>query len=135
MHASGAAVLDFVAFADEKQASGVMSKTRFIAPSVQMIVTAARNIAVRHDPDVKAFAKPKDPDHLPPVNMWQKFGNFMRAIPDFLGGEESALGLRAACATMSVGILAYLENTQRFFVEERIVWGLIMIAISLTVSE
>lgn len=39
----------------------------------------------------------KDPEHLPPTNAWQKFGNGVRTIPAFLGSVEAIFGLRAAC--------------------------------------
>lgn len=36
---------------------------------------------------------------------------------------------------MTVGIAAFLENTQAFFVAQRLVWALIMVAIGMTMSE
>jgi len=135
MHASGAAVLEFVAFADGKAESGAMKTSRFIAPSREMLAQAFRGSPTKHGAGIPVFSKPADHDHLPPANVWQRLGNVVRKIPALLGSEESTLGFRASCAVMSVGILAYLKQTQHFFVEERIVWGLIMIAISMTMSE
>jgi hypothetical protein len=79
-----------------------------------------------------AWKHKKDPEHLPPANAWEKFGNFIRGISHFLGSSESAFGFRAACATMSIAIIAFLRETQTFFVEQRLVWALIMVAISMT---
>ncbi|KAH7384262.1 hypothetical protein DE146DRAFT_668187 [Phaeosphaeria sp. MPI-PUGE-AT-0046c] len=79
-----------------------------------------------------AFKSRKDPEHLPPANAWEKFGNGVRGFSHFLGSPESAFGFRAACATMSLAIVAFLRDTQQFFVEQRLVWALIMIAISMT---
>lgn len=36
---------------------------------------------------------------------------------------------------MTVGIVAFLERTQAFFVAQRLVWAMIMIAIGMTMSE
>jgi hypothetical protein len=35
---------------------------------------------------------------------------------------------------MTIGIVAFLENTQAFFLEQRLVWAMIIIAISMTVT-
>jgi hypothetical protein len=69
----------------------------------------------------------KDPEHLPPNSVWQHFGNGIRKIPHFLGSTESAFGFRVACATLTVGIAAFLKETQRFFIEQRLVWAMIII--------
>ncbi|USP81966.1 hypothetical protein yc1106_09240 [Curvularia clavata] len=80
----------------------------------------------------EAYKKKKDPEHLPPANAWERFGNRLRGISSFLRSPESAFGFRCACATMSLAIIAFLHPTQRFFVEQRLVWALIMVAISMT---
>jgi uncharacterized membrane protein YccC len=79
-----------------------------------------------------AYKSKKDPEHLPPANAWEKFGNGVRSVSHFLQSSESAFGFRAACATMSIAIIAFLRDTQTFFVEQRLVWALIMVAISMT---
>jgi len=88
------------------------------------------------------FNKKRDPEHLPATNGWEKFGNGIRTIPHFLGSVESAFGARVACkflrlapwllllifvvATMTIGIVAFLESTQTFFLEQRLLWSLII---------
>jgi hypothetical protein len=79
-----------------------------------------------------AYKSKKDPEHLPPKNAWEKFGDTIRACARFFRSSESAFGFRAACATMSIGIIAFLHDTQTFFVEQRLVWAMIMVAISMT---
>ena len=64
------------------------------------------------------FNKRKDPEHLPPQTLWQRLGNGLRAIPRFLGSPESSFGFRVACATMTVGIVAFLKDTQIFFIKQ-----------------
>jgi hypothetical protein len=80
----------------------------------------------------EAYQHRKDPEHLAPQNAWEKFGNGIRAISRFLGSSESAFGFRAACATMTIGIVAFLGDTQLFFIQQRLVWAMIMVALSMT---
>jgi hypothetical protein len=97
------------------------------------------------------FNSKKDPEHLPATTAWEKFGDRIRTIPHLLRSTESAFGLRAACkcvrfsilkislltvigATMTIGIVAFLEQTQQFFIEQRLVWAMIIIAIGMTVT-
>lgn len=106
------------------------------------------------------YNRKKDPEHLPPTNAWQRAGNGLRKVSDFFGSEECAFGFRVgesprrensgrdwrqasgnadlggiAAATMTIGIVAFLERTQSFFVAQRLVWAMIMIAIGMTMSE
>lgn len=80
------------------------------------------------------FNKRKDPEHLPPQTAWQHFGNALRTIPRFLGSPESAFGFRVACATLTVGIVAFLKDTHVFFLEQRLVWAMIIIAIGMNMT-
>lgn len=80
------------------------------------------------------FNPRKDPEHLPPKTAWQHFGNVVRTIPRFLGSTESAFGFRVACATLTIGIVAYLKDTQKFFIEQRLVWAMIIIAIGMSMT-
>ena len=73
------------------------------------------------------FNPVKDPEHLPPATAWQHFGNRIRKIPHFLGSAESAFGFRVACATLTVGIIAFLKDTQSFFMDQRLVWAMFII--------
>jgi hypothetical protein len=146
MHASGEAVQDLVDFADEKVEDGTMSKKRLIAPTVHRLrkwflaVFSNEDSSAEETPDVmetganlvyfgNQYNRKKDPEHLPPETAWERFGNGLRKITKFFGSEESAFGFRVACATMTIGIVAFLESTQRFFMEQRLVWAMIIIAI------
>lgn len=80
------------------------------------------------------FDARKDPEHLPPNSAWQHFGNAIRFIPRILGSKESAFGFRVACATLTVGIIAFLHDTQTFFTEQRLVWAMIIISIGKLMS-
>ena len=149
MIATGEAVQDFVQFADNKVTDGTMDKTRFLYPTVRRLrkwLVGVFNDTSLTNEDAEDVMKPdsnivsmgdgfstkKDPEHLPAVNAWQKFGNGLRAVSRFLGSDESVFGVRAACATMTVAIMCYLKSTQTFFQEQRLVWAMIIIAIGMT---
>jgi hypothetical protein len=141
--------LQFVKFADEHDQA--TAKNKFIHPGAKRLRKWIKSIFhsqdTTHDDETtiagydrsnttvymgEAYKNKKDPEHLPPANAWEKFGNMIRRISHFLRSPESAFGFRAACATMSIAIIAFLRDTQTFFVEQRLVWALIMVAISMT---
>ncbi|KAK3952214.1 hypothetical protein QBC32DRAFT_145674 [Pseudoneurospora amorphoporcata] len=150
MHASGIAVYEFAVWADSKVQDGTMSRKRLIMPGFRRlekwILAVLRNEDSTAEPDMAESSntivsfgdgfnkRKKDPEHLPPATAWQRFGNRLRKISKFFGSEESAFGFRVACATMSVGIVAYLKETQHFFREQRLVWAMIMVAIGMTMT-
>ncbi|KAH6627549.1 hypothetical protein F5144DRAFT_603805 [Chaetomium tenue] len=151
MHASGEAVQDLVDFADEKVENGIMSKKRLIAPTIHRLrkwfkaVFSNEDSSAEQTPDVmetganlvhfgNAYNRKKDPEHMPPETPWEHFGSGLRKVTNFFGSEESAFGFRVACATMTIGIVAFLEETQRFFMEQRLVWAMIIIAIGMTMT-
>ncbi|CAK1362151.1 unnamed protein product [Cercospora beticola] len=79
-----------------------------------------------------AFKKRKDPEHLPPTNAWERFGNKLRKIAHFFQSPAASFGLRVVAATMTLAIVSFLRPTQRFFTEQRLFWAQIMITISLS---
>ena len=152
MHASGEAVLDLVAFADRKVEDGTMSRKRIILPTSRRLkkwilgaftssedssaeqaagLTEASNIVYFGD----GYNHKKDPEHLPPATNWERFSHGLRVISAFFGSEEAAFGFRCACATMTIGIVAFLESTQVFFQQQRLVWAMIIVALGMTMSE
>lgn len=138
LYCTGTAITALVTFADEKVAAGVMKKKHLIFPGKRRMKKWILSIG-REDTSVDTespdsleagasnvymgpgFNPRKDPEHLPPKTPWQHFGNGLRTIPRFLGSAESAFGFRVACATLTIGIVAFLEKTQTFFVEQRLV--------------
>jgi hypothetical protein len=151
MEAAGEGVLRFVRFADSKVADGTMDRKRLIVPKPKVlrkwIVSVFNDDDKRQENDADlfesgmaiicmgdSFAVKRDPEHLPPTNTWQRMGNAVRAVSKFYSSEESAFGLRCACATLTVGIVAFLENTHVFFQEQRLVWAMIIINIGMTQS-
>jgi hypothetical protein len=149
LNSIGRSTLEFVKFADEHDQA--TAKNKLIWPGAKRFKKWLKSIFSNQDtnPDDEttitgfdrsnttvylgdAYKSKKDPEHLPPANAWEKFGNGIRSISHFLQSSESAFGFRAACATMSIAIIAFLKDTQTFFVEQRLVWALIMVAISMT---
>ncbi|GAB1320884.1 ER transporter 6TM N-terminal domain-containing protein [Madurella fahalii] len=151
MHASGEAVQGLIAFADVKVDEGTMSRKRLITPTFLRLrkwflaVFSSEDSSAEQAPDLMetsanivffgdGYNKKKDPEHLPPATAWQHFGNALRNVPKFFGSEESVFGFRVACATMTIGIVAFLERTQQFFMAQRLVWAMIIIALGMTMT-
>jgi hypothetical protein len=148
---TGRAILNLVHFADQKVEDGTMEKRRLIRPGMRRLkkwlssLLKEEDSTTEHTPDAAesggvgvysgaSFQVSKDPEHLPTANAWQRFGNAFRKLGGILGSMESAFGFRVACATLSIGIVAYLKDTRDFFLTQRIVWALIMVSIGMTVT-
>jgi hypothetical protein len=150
LHSGTQAILDLVRFADEKVKSGKMSKIRLIVPGNRRIGKWVMSLLKNDDENLQeqgmadvhasttsvymgqAYDKKKDPEHLPPTNVWEKFGDGVRSISEFLKSPESSFALRVTAATMSIQIVAYLHQTQVFYTQNRLLWASIMVAISMT---
>src|SRR5262249_180734 len=78
--------------------------------------------------------KRKDPEHLPPTNWYQRVTDSLRLIPKFLGSDESAFGFRAAVASVSLAIIGYIRQTSHFYLQQRGIWPVIMVAITMGAS-
>ncbi|EOA87360.1 hypothetical protein ACJQWK_10179 [Exserohilum turcicum] len=149
MNATSRSIVEFVRFADKNDQAA--KKNKFIWPGARRFKKWAKSVFQNQDANSddettaaglergnttvymgQAFKEKKDPEHLPPTNAWERFGNSIRGIASFLRSPESSFGFRVACATMSIAIVAFLHRTQTFFVEQRLVWALIMVTISMT---
>jgi hypothetical protein len=148
-YSTATAILDLVKYADGKVEDGTMTKKKIVYPNYTHLKKWLHSIFKIEDgtvdlnhPDSSEAGshsvyegkpvKKLDPEHLPPKNKWQKFGNGLRSISHFLGSTESGFGLRVTAATMTVGIVCFLHNSQHFFFDQRLVWSLIIIAIGMT---
>ncbi|KAF4595203.1 putative MFS transporter [Ophiocordyceps camponoti-floridani] len=81
--------------------------------------------------ELGAGFRKRDPDHVPPVNAFERVGNYIRLIPAALRSEHAAYGLRGACAIMTIAIVAFLRCSQSFFFRQRLLWALFAIIMSL----
>ncbi|KIW21166.1 hypothetical protein PV08_01746 [Exophiala spinifera] len=139
-------ILDLVVFADSKVQDGTMSKMRLIFPGWRRIKNLFKHMFTQEDsepalpdgdatgvviwPGESVFGN-RDPEHLPPTNLYQRMTDYLRAIPRVLGSDASSFGFRAAVASVSIAILGYLRPTHTFYNEQRGVWAVIMVAISM----
>ena len=144
LHAASQGILELVKFTDQRVDAGVMNQKRLFLPGKKRLrkwircAFSVEDTSNDHEPDSAesqlysvtlgdAFQQQKDPEHLPPTNGWQRFGNGVRNISHFLKSDEMAFGFRVACATMSIAIVAFLQRTQEFFIAQRLVWAMIMV--------
>ncbi|KAL6250321.1 hypothetical protein RBB50_002622 [Rhinocladiella similis] len=73
----------------------------------------------------------RDPLHLRPESWLGRIGEHIRSIPHVLRSQHSLFGLRAACASMTIGIIAYIEASRKFYVEQRCLWAIVMTAFAM----
>ncbi len=146
MYSIGSAILKMVKYADSKVADGTLKKKRFINPGVRRLRKLFADVFQNKDQEHfltdgdstgtsiwmgDSLNARKDPEHLPPKNIWEKATDHLRGISRFFASDASAFAFRAAVATMSIGILAFIQQTQTFFLQQRILWAMIMTAISM----
>lgn len=151
LFSTGMAIDKLVEYAEKKAENGQMKNNRLILPGRRrlkkwILSLGKQDSSVSEDTPDSAesgqhniylgagFNQKKDPEHLPPTTVWQHVGNGIREIPHFFGSIESAFGFRVACATLTIGIVAFLEDTYQFFIEQRLVWAMIIIAIGMGVT-
>ncbi|KAJ5652824.1 hypothetical protein N7507_010250 [Penicillium longicatenatum] len=142
------ATLQLVKFADSKVADGTMKRSRLIFPKQKSIrqwfslsadqkeiKSSDSRQSSRVDPSnihhSQAFTGFPDPEHLPPENIWEKGSNVLRSISHVIKSEQSIFGFRVAAASFSVAILAFLHQTQDWFVRQRCIWAMIVIVIGM----
>ncbi|KAL7917238.1 hypothetical protein ACQKWADRAFT_324807 [Trichoderma austrokoningii] len=78
-----------------------------------------------------SFYDPKNPDHLPPSNFMETIGDYIRQISSIFRSDHAAYGLRGACAIMTVGVIAFLHDSQDFYFAQRFLWALFAIVLSM----
>ncbi|KLU92538.1 hypothetical protein MAPG_11483 [Magnaporthiopsis poae ATCC 64411] len=154
MQATGEAVHELVLFADGKVADGTMSSKRLLIPGLHQMRKWASSVLGRRgeqsrDPSAQessdvmdqggivvhlgpGFARRRDLEHLPPESTWERLGDGVRALSALLSSEASAFGMRVAFATMTVAVVGFVETTQVFFQQHRLVWAMIVIAMGMT---
>jgi hypothetical protein len=140
------AAQDLKAFSPSNRNSDQRFKTLSLSPHffLEAFSSAWMNICTRitallyqqdsTNPEILEADSPNSghPEHLPPTSTFQVLGDYLRAILRPLTSESSKFGFRVVFATMSIGILGFLQQTQRFFVTYRLVWAMVMIPISMS---
>jgi hypothetical protein len=147
--ATARGILDLVKYADSKVDDGTMKRKRLILPSWKRMRQWFWAALSREDGNLDyesystrsgtvtvylsdALQTEKDAEHLPPVSMREKATDKLRVVPHFFGSPESSFGFRVATGTIVIAVVCYLRNSQHFFIEQRLIWGSIMVAISMT---
>ncbi|KAF2817756.1 uncharacterized protein BDZ99DRAFT_565457 [Mytilinidion resinicola] len=128
LQSTSAATQELSTFARSQLVKGGGQRSRLIFPRLADIPFFS--FFVNRDPPYPSTVL--DPEHLPPRNAVEKFGNILRRALSSLGSDSFKFGLRIVAATMSIGIVAFLKSTQHFFVEYRVVWAVVMIPISMS---
>ncbi len=144
------AMLATVRFTERKVEDGTLKRQRLVVPAIKTIkkviqglISGKESGAGMENLDQTApnaetvylgdsLQTPRDPEHLPPRNAFQRWNNHIRLIPMFFNSSPVRFGFRVAIGTMSIGILAYFEKTHVFFIKQRVVWSLIMISIGMS---
>lgn len=144
---TGGAILKLSQYADNKVLDGTMTKKRLIFPAWRKIAKLVQNAWSKQDSNGvehfgegpassfsigDSFKARKNPEHLPPSNWFEKSTDYLRAIPAHFRSDEAQFGFRAAVATMSIAVLNFIHQTQRFYQDQRVMWALLMIAISMS---
>ncbi|PKS04890.1 hypothetical protein jhhlp_008254 [Lomentospora prolificans] len=134
------AIYSLVAFAKSKVDDGTMSHSRLIYPT--FLEWYRHDGEPREDPSVYSdFSQPRDfegsdkvadPSHLAPASAWERWVVTLARIPRFLGSDLSMFGLRVAAASLCLGIVALLQNTQEFFIRQRGVWAMIVVVLGMS---
>ncbi|KAK6366860.1 hypothetical protein LTS17_010411 [Exophiala oligosperma] len=142
-------IADLVRFADSKVEDGTMQQRRLIMPTWKTLKKWASALISREDGNLDyqtysyrsgtptvylgdALGVERDPEHLSPESSWEKLTDHLRLIPKVFGSKESWFGFKVATGTMIVALSCYLRNSQHFYIEQRVIWGAIMVAISMT---
>lgn len=148
---AGTAVLDLVVYADKRKQEGALKHSKLIFPGSQSfykwLKSPFRQEDLSNDSHFMAdmdsggaesvylgaeFARKKDPEHQSPRNAAERIGETIRLIPQFFRSDASAFGFRVVCATMTIAVVCFLEASQTFFLEQRLLWAMIMVAISMS---
>lgn len=148
---AGHATLELVLHVDKRKAEGALKSTKLIVPGVKTLQKWLRAMFCKEDHQDEdqytqdldqggvdslnlgdSFGRKRDPEHLPPQNLGEKIGEVIRLLPRALRSDASAFGFRVSLATMSVGIICYLEASQHWFLVNRLLWGMIMVPLSMT---
>ncbi|RHZ43433.1 uncharacterized protein CDV56_101197 [Aspergillus thermomutatus] len=140
------ATLELIKFANRKVVDGTMKRNRLIFPKQKTIKEwfSLNSETVKesndgrssnvdppsiHEDDARRHFP--DPEHMPPTNLFEKGSRILRFISRAIRSEQSVFGFRVAAAAFSVGILAYLHQTQNFFIRQRCIWAMIVIVIGM----
>ncbi|KAE8382518.1 hypothetical protein BDV26DRAFT_299438 [Aspergillus bertholletiae] len=146
LESTGKCVLKFVQAADRIRGDEKAFKNALRYPSLPTLKLWARTLFMTQNTDVDMMDRQakssfgelyhgfKDLERVPSTTLWERLVSNIERSYRFFGSEESQLGFRAACATMSIGIVAFLQSGQEFFIKQRLLWASITVAVAFTPS-
>ncbi|KAH7139665.1 hypothetical protein B0J13DRAFT_558318 [Dactylonectria estremocensis] len=70
--------------------------------------------------------------HLKPANFLERSSGRFRSVSHLIGSDLSMFGLRVAAASLSIGVVAFLQQTHDFFIHQRGVWAMIVVVIGMS---
>lgn len=141
------ATFELVKFADSKVSDSTMKRNRLVFPrwSVREFLyhnqtkntpedgpdrrNSLTGTSVNPGYDTGNFP---NPESLPPENIWERGSTVLQSISHLIRSEQSLFGFRVAAASFCVGVLAYLHQTQDFFIRQRCIWAMIVIVIGMS---
>lgn len=142
----GQSILKLARWADARHEDGTMKKSRLINPGARRLRRLFQNAFRKSNEDETLTAEVnggtnvylgdalrarKDPEHLPPKNVYEKLTDHLRRVPKLLASNAAGFAFRAAMAAMSLAIVGFLRQSRPFFLRQRGVWAMIMTAISM----
>ncbi|KAF2861628.1 hypothetical protein K470DRAFT_214617 [Piedraia hortae CBS 480.64] len=144
-------VLKLIMFADALRTSGKLERTHLIVPGYKrlrkwLICMFSDQGEQNDDQQVdqstggvtvnlgEAYKQKNDLEHLPPQSKWERAGNLVRKVAQFLKSPASLYGLRVACATTSVAMVSYLRDTQTIYNAQRFFWAQIVVGMCMNPS-
>lgn len=133
-HSLSDAILDLVRFSEKKR----QAPKYLVIPSskhVRKLVTNFIEDGTQDDTTGEALVLPHEDKNRPRAqSRLGAVGNFISAMSDVLGGNQSFFGFRVACAVLTVVIVALLERTQQWFFNQRCLWAAVFIPFSMAPS-
>lgn len=140
---SSRAVVQMVEFADGMVNSGHLQRKHVIVPSWHamyqwwfMMFANPESTSQDHSEEMEGHVplsavRTRDHRRFSAQPYVEAVAKRVRAVPRLLGSPHSMFGFRTMCASMSIGIIAYLRDSHDFFVRQRVIWALIMTMIAM----
>lgn len=145
-------IYEIVVYVDSKVADGTLSRRRIIWPHSihfkKLMTSLFKEEDASSSPEssaetlnsiqpIKQKRKERlrrDPEHLPPKNLYEKAGNYVRKFPKFMKSHHSIHGVRVACAVMTVAIGFYIRTSSHWYNWNRVLWALFAIVLTMNLS-
>lgn len=140
---SSRAIVRLVEFTRDKFDSGFLQRKHIILPSYDTLLKwwfdmfrNPESTSHDHSSDMESHipltvVHTRDHRYFSAESYIEAVAKQIRAIPRLLRSPHSIYGFRTLCASMSIGIIAYLRDTHNFFVRQRVIWALIMTMIAM----